>query len=414
MKTRSMNPAAHEAKPRETGSFSDSGYTRAQMTILLVALLSAGFAGMPGRAEEITFAPGKTTALPWPPVSADVQVYVPEDYDETKDWPIVFNYHGLNGQPTTAPVQSLMQGKGCIIVGMEYLERGLKRRTAEENETYQRNELRQFEQLKASLQDRLMIDRKRIFISGTSKGGWQVSSLLERGIPGIAGAIILIAGRFPSHALPEPRLEDLPVYIGAGETDPNNPYTRMADQYFGHCGAKVTYEEYAGLGHAVDPEAPALRGWLDLHLNPDRDGARARAREWLKEQKQRFDTESDAGKQYTVLAAIAANPWLHLCGSASREAVRRQLDTIRQSSPVREEYEAELMYEKALWQEQAATSLRKLERSLEIYRKVIEKYPDTRYGTLAVRDADRVQGFVDEAHARSRSKAPQIPRIRVR
>ena len=76
-------------------------------------------------------------------------------------------------------------------------------------------------------------------IAGISMGGWMTTSLGERELPSIAGMVILLAGR-PMHAKPLPpgtSLRNIPVYIGAGETDPNMMPARKAREFYKRNGA---------------------------------------------------------------------------------------------------------------------------------------------------------------------------------
>ena len=48
-------------------------------------------------------------------------VHVPYDYTPKRAWPVIFCYHGAGGSATTWPFQQLTQGRGFIIVGMNYM-----------------------------------------------------------------------------------------------------------------------------------------------------------------------------------------------------------------------------------------------------------------------------------------------------
>ena len=69
--------------------------------------------------------PGKTAKVIDPLTGGNGywQVYLPQDYTPSHLWPIIYSYHGSNGEPTVGPFKDLTDGKGFIIIGMEYLDR---------------------------------------------------------------------------------------------------------------------------------------------------------------------------------------------------------------------------------------------------------------------------------------------------
>jgi enterochelin esterase-like enzyme len=58
-------------------------------------------------------------------------VYVPSDYNDKRDWPVIFCYHGQSGQPTTWPMRQAVRGKGFIVIGMGYMPAKKKMRRGE-------------------------------------------------------------------------------------------------------------------------------------------------------------------------------------------------------------------------------------------------------------------------------------------
>ena len=210
--------------------------------------------------------PGEEFLLRWAPVGRDLPVYVPSDYAADRRWPIVLFYHGLNGEPTTGLIRGLTRGRGAIVVGMEYIERGLVQRSAEQQQAYQVKEQAQLEELLRALPERVRLDRRRVYLAGVSKGGWQVSAFAESGQPRVAGYMILLAGRLPRARSERPDLSEQAVYVGTGEMDEGNVYARMAVQYYERCGAAVTWEEYANRGHEVDAAAARLGAWVTMQL----------------------------------------------------------------------------------------------------------------------------------------------------
>jgi predicted peptidase len=195
-------------------------------------------------------------------------VYVPSDYNDKQDWPAIFFYHGMGGQPTTWPFKQITQGRGFIVIGMGYVPGSEDPMTEGRYINYIKRERRSVLEVKRYLSERLRIDEKRLFITGSSKGGWHTSAMLEGSAKVWAGAVILAAGRSRNAGLLSTdagrrALRGKPIYIGAGEKDTNLASAKKAVAYYERLGAKVTFEEYKGAEHAFDPTKPKqLYNWL--------------------------------------------------------------------------------------------------------------------------------------------------------
>lgn len=195
-------------------------------------------------------------------------VYVPSDYTEKKDWPVIFFYHGASGQPTTWPFRQATGGEGFIIIGMGYVEHGKGKVPRSEYMNYLKRERKSVLEVKRYVSRYLKVDKKRLFITGFSKGGWHTSVMLECSAKVWAGAVIFAAGRSRNASLittaaNKKALRGKPIYIGAGETDQNLPAAKRAVTYYERLGAKVTFEEFKGAGHSFDPsKSEILYNWL--------------------------------------------------------------------------------------------------------------------------------------------------------
>lgn len=222
------------------------------------------------KAKEPIFVPGKEVR-----VNTDSEdmggdhflVYVPSDYNDDRDWPVIFFYHGASGRPTTELIRQTTAGKGFIIVGMGYTEGGGGQFTKGKYLNYLKRERKNVLNVKRYVSEHLKIDQQRLFIAGFSKGGWHTSAMLECSGKVWAGAVILAAGRgriVISITTPATRkaIKGKPIYIGAGEKDTNLPSAKKAATYYERVGAKVTFEQYQGLGHDYDPGVGKLRDWL--------------------------------------------------------------------------------------------------------------------------------------------------------
>jgi predicted esterase len=205
--------------------------------------------------DQATFSPGKETKI------IDAQtggvgwyvVYVPKDYTPEQEWPTIFNYHGKNNDPKSWPFKELTDGKGYIVVGMEYLNR-------DDTSDVAAN-VKNLERIRAFVASKLKLNSKLIFMGGFSQGGWSTSSFSNVYMDQLAGLVITGAGGSPGGpgaAL----LKDKPVFVGVGQNDDFNKNARAASDAYKAKGADVTFEEFPGLGHNVDTNDKPLKDWL--------------------------------------------------------------------------------------------------------------------------------------------------------
>jgi len=195
-------------------------------------------------------------------------VYVPSDYTDDANWPVIFVYHGMDAQPTTWPFRQATRGKGFIIIGMGYVPQENSKMTKGQYIEYMGRERRSVLEVKRQVSKELRIDENRLFVGGFSMGGWHSSAMIESSPKVWAGAVIFAAGRsrsveLISTAVGKRALQDKPIYIGAGEKDANLRSAKKAAEYYKQLGAKVTFEEFKGAGHGFDPsESEILYNWL--------------------------------------------------------------------------------------------------------------------------------------------------------
>lgn len=188
-------------------------------------------------------------------------LYIPSDYVPARKWPVIFNYHGLGNQPTAEPFKSLTDGKGFIVVGMEYEDREIRMPQVEKN-------LPNLLRIRDALSKKVQMDEKLLFIGGVSQGGFRSADYGEASLDTWAGMIILAAGRGVdafSHPERNPRYGGKPIFIGVGEKDGNLPGAKVSAEFYASRGADVTLEIFPGLGHAVDEKNAKLKHWLAEH-----------------------------------------------------------------------------------------------------------------------------------------------------
>ena len=235
--------------------------------VFFVCISGSAFgAGKQKKGEAAKFVPGEEVR-----VEVDDErigndhfmVYVPSDYNDERDWPVIFCYHGQSGQPTTWPMRQAVRGKGFIVIGMGYVPAKKKMRRGEYMNLLKR-EKRSVLEAKKYVGEHLKIDEKRLFVSGFSKGWWHSADMVEASAKGWAGAVIFAAGRrgFVQPASKQ-ALRGKPIYIGAGENDVNMKAAKRTAAYYRRLGAEVTFEEFKGEGHSFDPSgSETLYNWL--------------------------------------------------------------------------------------------------------------------------------------------------------
>ena len=192
-------------------------------------------------------------------------VYVPSDYTDEHDWPAIFFFNGAGHRPSTELFKSVTEGKGFIIIGIEYVKTGTGRMTKGQYINNLKRELKSIYKVQKLASEYFRIDKKRLFLTGFSRGGWRTAALIEQNAKPWAGAAIIAAGRsqFPlPPADGENLLRGKPVYIGAGEKDENMNAAKKAREFFRRRGADVTFEEYKGLGHMFKADSKILHDWL--------------------------------------------------------------------------------------------------------------------------------------------------------
>jgi len=180
-------------------------------------------------------------------------VYVPSDYTPDRKWPLVVCYHGLNGKVTTWPFKNVLGGKRCIVVGMEYNERG-------SGSSGGSKDVANVKRILPPLVTKLNVDTEQLFIGGFSKGGFTTNRIAGQTLSLWAGILILGAGGSGPGGPGSCRGKA--VYIGVGETDQYRKSAETAVASYKRLGAKVTFEIYKGRGHAVDAKSEVMRDWF--------------------------------------------------------------------------------------------------------------------------------------------------------
>jgi len=206
-------------------------------------------------------------------------VYVPRDYTEDRSWPVIFRYKG-RGEKYNPIIcrggRMITCDRGAIVVGMGYLDPGKDKIKAAQFVDYIGRELRSIYEAKQLISKHLRIDDERLFISGSSAGGWLASLLLEYRAQFWAGALIFVAGRHRSaDLLTNPNsvsaFRGMPVFFGSSlppaSHGANHKWARIAERLYKRRGAIVEFQIYEREWLVC---CPLLRDWTRAYILGDK------------------------------------------------------------------------------------------------------------------------------------------------
>jgi len=189
-------------------------------------------------------------------------LYVPEDYDDTRQYPLVMALHGGSGHGRQFLWSWLreVRGRGVILVA-----------PTATGDTWslmqpQIDSMHLVDVLETVAHD-WSLDRSHLLLTGMSDGGtFTLLSGLHEASPftHLAPVAASFHPLLLSMATPE-RLQDLPVYLVHGALDWMFPVAmaQAAHQALTAAGASVTYREIADLSHVYPrEEGSAMLDWL--------------------------------------------------------------------------------------------------------------------------------------------------------
>jgi len=260
-------------------------------------------------------------------------VYVPRDYSDDRDWPVIFRYKG-RGEKYNPIIcrggRSATCDRGAIVIGMGYVKSGRKYMTAVEYRRSIQDELKSISEAKRLVSKHLRIDNKRLFLAGSSAGGWLAANLLELRAQAWAGAMIYVAGRHPTADLLTNKYSTkafygLPVFFGSslpGDSHgANYPWAVKGSDIYQRRGAIVTfqiYEKGEWLAHS-----PLLRDWVRAYvLDGKTDSATDRILKW-KQLTRKMPKEIDSTQIIKAQIAKKLNKEPHLLTKADVTAIKQ-------------------------------------------------------------------------------------------
>lgn len=326
---------------------------------------------------------GQETSVTTAVVNASLPVFLPSNYDAAKAWPVIFFYPGQGQPATTATIRKFTDDRDFIVVGLPFPDGGPSPSVKDAPPHYVENLGNQLATARAWLTNNAHVDQNRVFLGGVSKGGWTTSLVGEPELSRLAGLIILLGGRgYGAYMTPGGKsYRGKAVYIGDGETDNNIKPARQAAEFFVRQGATVTFEEFAGVGHELPPDAARLRSWLKVQADPSGD-----FNGWLTNAFAAAKAETNGLAQYRKVYEIAHDPRLPRCGEVQRAGFQKLMMRASSVGPGREDALAERSYRQWVWLEATIHRLDDMRAVRDGYQQLSKSYPETKWGKLAAVD----------------------------
>ena len=327
----------------------------------------------------------ETLTLPWPDLKTELPVWKP-DATSSEKWPAIVYYHGTNGRPNIRPMAEFTKGKGFLIVGMTYLNKG----RFIQSELNIAAELSQLNKLKRVLTTKHNVDPSKIYVAGFSKGGWFSATLLERDHR-LAGGLILGAGIFHNKALKTKAKSfpsKKPIFIGIGRFDGNYPQSLAALLHFRKLGAEVSLEAWPDTNHAYPKKPPlGVQQWLQVQSGV----TELEAKQWIARRLQTIDALAEPIDQWYALKALQERPFVKVHGKHVKNQLSARLATLAMDPNVHAEAGFVKTSQDILKRELKDRYVSTLEVVLPRYEALAKKANGTRAGDIANKDAVRVR-----------------------
>jgi predicted esterase len=380
----------------------------------VLAICAGNLPAAAAAATEPALSAGVEASVALAAPACQLKIFLPTNYIAGQKWPALFFYNGKGMDPDPTLLRRFTDERDYIVVAMPYIAYDDRPRTPQELADCLQCERACFHAALAWLSANAGVDETRVFLAGVSKGGWTAGFIGEMEMPRLGGIIILLAGRLPGQAAAMPTLQNKPVYIGAGESDPNWFSARSAREFYRRNGANVCFEEFSGVGHEVPLNARRIRAWLQTQgryrQNPDTNAVQQEATAELQAGFNAALAEANALAQYKQLLALADDPRLKFCDANLRQQMKTKLAAAVQASPGKEEWSAESAFNELLYREAAIRRLADMKAVLDGFQNLVQTHPQTRFGQVAAqyypRLADTYQKSVQATLAANSNQPP--------
>lgn len=343
--------------------------------------------------------------LPWPIVNATLPVWMPDDFDASKKYPVIIDYHGNGGQPNVEFLKSATDGKHFVLVGMTYKNAGQEAHTAQEIS----EELGLLNALKKRLVESLSIDPSRIYVGGFSRGGWQAGMLLDYDRT-LAGGIVLGGGVFKERADKVKFQKPIPIYIGCGRNDGNYPPSIGALAYFRKMGADPMLEAWPDTGHAYPQTPPeGLRQWLLVQA-----GEKSLSKEaatWIEKRLAEIEAIENPVGQWFAYDEFSSLPFVKKFGEEAAKTATAKMDVLLKNSTVAIEKKWRDESRRILVKESGDRLLTTLQGASKAHHVLAEKAMGTQAGIEAQKDFERTRKLLETATVVTRPTKGEVEHI---
>lgn len=330
--------------------------------------------------------------------------FVPDGTATNARLPVIYCYPGMAQDASTEAFRDFTGGRNLVLVGIPHPDKGPAPAAGPGSEAYVEHLRAEFARVRTWTLANLPADPRRQFMGGISKGGFTASMLGERELSSLSGLILLLAGRpySPSTIPPGANYRGKPIYLGAGESDPNLRGARLSAEFFLRQGAVVTLEEFPGIGHSIPDAAPRLTGWFTVQGDPV---AGSMATQWLAQVWTAATGRVDVLERYRALRDVAGDPRLLVCPNGPSQ-VGSALSALTGVSPCREEWAAEREYRQLLWNHASIRRLEDLNAVRQACARIAQSYPATKFGRQAAADLPAIEEAWQKSVAATRQANP--------
>ena len=363
---------------------------------LLAAFLLPGTLTAAGIPDLV---PGRETPVEWEGLKNPIIVRLPDGHSMDRSWPAIFHFHGTGGDPTIDIPLRYAGGRDFILIGMEYVTRDLPAATPD----YLEREWTHLVAVRDALGPKTRLDPKRVYAGGFSQGGWFASEFAEVHMTDLAGAYVLGAGKRPRNKrTPKPMPPGCPIYLGAGQLDINYIYAVAGIKHFSQLGARVTFDDFLGLGHRMpmggggDALASSLVQWFRIEACAGNVPAtRSEAADWWQSNAKALDPGKNPGRDWLRLSRLKRAPFLAWVDPAERQRFDQRLGALESSPELRDELAARSLYLSIIDRELAAPpdgNFWRFCREIALrYDACWKKFPATYHGRRAAMELARLR-----------------------
>ena len=346
----------------------------------LVFIASAAFSQSPDYGSE------RVAYLQTDHFEKPLHVWLPENYEITKKWPVMCYYHGTGGEPTIEYMRMYTGGKDWVLIGMTYLKTG-QFQHSEENLAAERKIL---DEVLATVSRDVSIDLNRIFVSGFSKGGWVAGLFLQTDTK-LAGGMILGAGTFTEGIAQHPKK----IYIGIGETDPNLAMSfRALREFSANKATEITHEIWLGIGHRfpldkIEPSSEPMKQWLRVQAGvADQEEAIV----WMEPALTAIQKNEDktAFEKLELIQRMKASPLAKLLDAEGTDALAEAEAKLLSDPKAQTEQQAKTAFFKVIAYESRDRYVTTLAECAAQYSKIVTAFPDTEYARQSTVAMERI------------------------